>query len=143
MPPQPLYMRDDGDRQRDPRPAGDSPTARVRQPENPVARGPDRSRNGPQSPVFRRQEPRLLDSPVDRLGRLLLFENALGFCQQSWLDAPRPHASSDGDGLFADPPRGILVQTADQDEADRKSTRLNSSHPSISYAVFCLKKKRK
>src|SRR5438876_9048635 len=26
--------------------------------------------------------------------------------------------------------------------ADRKSTRLNSSHPSISYAVFCLKKKR-
>src|SRR5690348_17853922 len=28
-------------------------------------------------------------------------------------------------------------------EADRKSTRLNSSHPSISYAVFCLKKKKK
>src|SRR5438128_6803893 len=26
-------------------------------------------------------------------------------------------------------------------EADRKSTRLNSSHGSISYAVFCLKKK--
>src|SRR4051794_41573571 len=26
-------------------------------------------------------------------------------------------------------------------KADRKSTRLNSSHPSISYAVFCLKKK--
>src|SRR5690348_17441712 len=26
---------------------------------------------------------------------------------------------------------------------DRKSTRLNSSHPSISYAVFCLKKKKK
>src|SRR4051794_41662709 len=26
---------------------------------------------------------------------------------------------------------------------DRKSTRLNSTHPSISYAVFCLKKKKK
>src|SRR5690348_17451694 len=26
---------------------------------------------------------------------------------------------------------------------DRKSTRLNSSHPSISYAVFCLQKKKK
>src|SRR5690348_17905616 len=26
-------------------------------------------------------------------------------------------------------------------DGDRKSTRLNSSHPSISYAVFCLKKK--
>src|SRR5690348_17827386 len=28
-----------------------------------------------------------------------------------------------------------------KDGKDRKSTRLNSSHPSISYAVFCLKKK--
>src|SRR5690348_17748160 len=27
------------------------------------------------------------------------------------------------------------------EDQDRKSTRLNSSHPSISYAVFCLKKK--
>src|SRR2546422_8331733 len=30
-----------------------------------------------------------------------------------------------------------------QFEADRKSTRLNSSHGYISYAVFCLKKKKK
>src|SRR5438128_5720939 len=30
-----------------------------------------------------------------------------------------------------------------RDERDRKSTRLNSSHGSISYAVFCLKKKKK
>src|SRR5687768_17670859 len=29
------------------------------------------------------------------------------------------------------------------DRADRKSTRLNSSHGYISYAVFCLKKKKK
>src|SRR3712207_8939023 len=29
------------------------------------------------------------------------------------------------------------------DEQDRKSTRLNSSHANISYAVFCLKKKKK
>src|SRR2546427_4493858 len=28
-------------------------------------------------------------------------------------------------------------------KADRKSTRLNSSHSQISYAVFCLKKKKK
>src|SRR5258707_6888003 len=28
------------------------------------------------------------------------------------------------------------------DETDRKSTRLNSSHANISYAVFCLKKKK-
>src|SRR5260221_3851203 len=30
-----------------------------------------------------------------------------------------------------------------QTEVDRKSTRLNSSHTVISYAVFCLKKKKK
>src|SRR3712207_8665540 len=29
------------------------------------------------------------------------------------------------------------------EERDRKSTRLNSSHANISYAVFCLKKKKK
>src|SRR5438876_5115679 len=49
-----------------------------------------------------------------------------------------------------DPLLDLLVENADlvlkvlQDEIrilDRKSTRLNSSHPSISYAVFCLKKK--
>src|SRR4051794_41302078 len=37
--------------------------------------------------------------------------------------------------------RARLVLTVLQ--SDRKSTRLNSSHPSISYAVFCLKKKKK
>src|SRR5688572_32764992 len=43
-----------------------------------------------------------------------------------------------------------LVQHADRGgvsqedgEEDRKSTRLNSSHSQISYAVFCLKKKKK
>src|SRR5690625_2056805 len=33
------------------------------------------------------------------------------------------------------------VENADLDYTDRKSTRLNSSHVAISYAVFCLKKK--
>src|SRR2546429_1857266 len=35
------------------------------------------------------------------------------------------------------------VRTAMTVERDRKSTRLNSSHGYISYAVFCLKKKKK
>src|SRR5689334_24856829 len=35
----------------------------------------------------------------------------------------------------------ILGQLAHEFDLDRKSTRLNSSHSSISYAVFCLKKK--
>src|SRR5690348_17690108 len=41
-------------------------------------------------------------------------------------------------------PRQMFGQTlgAAFRAGDRKSTRLNSSHPSISYAVFCLKKKK-
>src|SRR3712207_7591502 len=41
------------------------------------------------------------------------------------------------------PGRFVLGQTAPQmaRHRDRKSTRLNSSHANISYAVFCLKKK--
>src|SRR5256885_5088571 len=38
---------------------------------------------------------------------------------------------------------GILEQNYQYDLLDRKSTRLNSSHLVISYAVFCLKKKKK
>src|SRR5207245_11484794 len=45
-----------------------------------------------------------------------------------WAPAPSPKSSSSF---------GISRQ------GDRKSTRLNSSHGSISYAVFCLKKKKK
>src|SRR2546426_7680115 len=39
--------------------------------------------------------------------------------------------------------RDIALGVADFAYADRKSTRLNSSHLVISYAVFCLKKKKK
>src|SRR2546428_9320611 len=35
----------------------------------------------------------------------------------------------------------VCGASADEDGKDRKSTRLNSSHDQISYAVFCLKKK--
>src|SRR5690242_21087638 len=35
-----------------------------------------------------------------------------------------------------------LLVLGGEDGGDRKSTRLNSSHMSISYAVFCLKKKK-
>src|SRR5574337_1585305 len=43
-----------------------------------------------------------------------------------------PRGAARGPGAGTPPRRG-----------DRKSTRLNSSHHSISYAVFCLKKKKK
>src|SRR5260221_9812391 len=40
-------------------------------------------------------------------------------------------------------PRAWYVVPQTNDRIDRKSTRLNSSHTVISYAVFCLKKKKK
>src|SRR5207249_11960967 len=49
-----------------------------------------------------------------------------------------PEASS-FDGSTLRPPDGPPAA----EYIDRKSTRLNSSHVSISYAVFCLKKKKK
>src|SRR3712207_6944391 len=47
-------------------------------------------------------------------------------------------------GLYAELETGqTTFAIADAKEArDRKSTRLNSSHANISYAVFCLKKKK-
>src|SRR5688572_1231417 len=38
---------------------------------------------------------------------------------------------------------GLIAEATNTFKADRKSTRLNSSHSQISYAVFCLKKKKK
>src|SRR6478736_3777141 len=40
-------------------------------------------------------------------------------------------------------PRGPAARSSWPPSSDRKSTRLNSSHSQISYAVFCLKKKRR
>src|SRR2546427_6417171 len=51
------------------------------------------------------------------------------------------HARSDAGARVGDA-RHRVGRAADRFE-DRKSTRLNSSHSQISYAVFCLKKKKK
>src|SRR5258707_15860972 len=51
------------------------------------------------------------------------------------------------DAVNDDPPSNPIVHGEGRGEReiiqDRKSTRLNSSHANISYAVFCLKKKKK
>src|SRR3712207_7294417 len=44
--------------------------------------------------------------------------------------------------LVADPGDRTLLGEMHVGVVDRKSTRLNSSHANISYAVFCLKKKK-
>src|SRR5699024_11501230 len=62
----------------------------------------------------------------------------------------RGHGSAGGLGAARTPATGavgwgagLLHRCPVETSTDRKSTRLNSSHVSISYAVFCLKKTRK
>src|SRR2546428_1176111 len=45
-------------------------------------------------------------------------------------------------GLRVEIARGLIGEQDRRARQDRKSTRLNSSHDQISYAVFCLKKKK-
>src|SRR5438034_2752646 len=64
-----------------------------------------------------------------------LFRSAHG--QKQWLEIAMLIAS-DAQILLLDEPTAGMSAT---ETSDRKSTRLNSSHTVISYAVFCLKKK--
>src|SRR2546422_5535139 len=57
--------------------------------------------------------------------------------------ARRPQLVPRGTAPGATPPARHLQRLTGEVEVDRKSTRLNSSHGYISYAVFCLKKKKK
>src|SRR5699024_12189041 len=68
-------------------------------------------------------------------------------CPADWERLPAPHPQS-ASGLLrsapAPPPAAFRpgwIRSGKRRRQDRKSTRLNSSHVSISYAVFCLKKK--
>src|SRR5438034_8089848 len=63
----------------------------------------------------------------------------MAFLSASWLKAKIQEKSVDTPYVKAD---DALLLTGTTEEVDRKSTRLNSSHTVISYAVFCLKKKK-
>src|SRR3712207_7304540 len=60
---------------------------------------------------------------------------------------PRPGAAEVGHrlavGVGLGPVGEAVLDVGGSGRLDRKSTRLNSSHANISYAVFCLKKKKK
>src|SRR5690625_6032017 len=68
-------------------------------------------------------ENQLEKSNHDHLGKLITYLSAVGADCAIWIVSE---------------PRSEHVKAV-----DRKSTRLNSSHVAISYAVFCLKKKRR
>src|SRR5438067_10103764 len=88
-----------------------------------MIRRPPRSTLFPYTTLFRSAFANLLRNAAEAMGGRGSIEIAV---------------SRDGAGLavtIADHGAGIP-------DEDRKSTRLNSSHVSISYAVFCLKKKK-
>src|SRR3712207_8348655 len=58
---------------------------------------------------------------------------------KTWWNADNTTEVMKYSGAMMAPP---MVPRASNTQADRKSTRLNSSHANISYAVFCLKKKK-
>src|SRR3712207_7178904 len=101
-----------------------------------MIRRPPRSTLFPYTTLFRSHMPTVLGS-IGEKG--LIFENFYGaqpLCspnRATFLTGRYPHNHTiiDNDGA------------ARQFREDRKSTRLNSSHANISYAVFCLKKKKK
>src|SRR5947199_5182545 len=72
-----------------------------------------------------------------------LFRSAVvvGEIEERLVEGPGERAAAEVGGPE---PQPLLVgECQDVDREDRKSTRLNSSHLGISYAVFCLKKKKK
>src|SRR2546430_16490201 len=75
----------------------------------------------------------------------LSLHDALPICDGN--DGGRSGGARGGAALLGrrdlDAALGGAVLTPPQKRGDRKSTRLNSSHSQISYAVFCLKKKKK
>src|SRR2546427_533783 len=83
------------------------------------------------------------------LGDPALFTDSLAAFTQRLRGEVQQCEPSDGDAavlldLLIDYTHGHALALALSGEgADRKSTRLNSSHSQISYAVFCLKKKKK
>src|SRR2546430_4398681 len=94
-----------------------------------MIRRPPRSTLFPYTTLFRSVRTCLLNSARDSVSMLLthaLKRLKDHQCQRTQSDVPLSHLS----------PVGLPPEYG-----DRKSTRLNSSHSQISYAVFCLKKK--
>src|SRR5690349_23350316 len=90
-----------------------------------MRRRPSRSTLFPYTTLFR--------SGLDKGGYAVVLPMSSAEPDSSVYYATRPFLAQGIDHIY-----GVYFTTK---EGDRKSTRLNSSHVEISYAVFCLKKK--
>src|SRR5205085_12642832 len=96
---------------------------------------PPRSPLFPYTTLFRSASPRSLHLRPERSASPCLRE----VCRDP--DSPAQRLSSGC--RRRESAREAWCRDRCRSDADRKSTRLNSSHSQISYAVFCLKKKKK
>src|SRR3712207_8634627 len=102
-----------------------------------MIRRPPRSTLFPYTTLFRSQDVRAEEEQEDRhdgLGRLRRND-------RDQHDSPKKGADATRDGQPRDLGPVHVAEAPVRGTRDRKSTRLNSSHANISYAVFCLKKK--
>src|SRR2546422_7415807 len=99
-----------------------------------MIRRPPRSTLFPYTTLFRSRFKTVVARARPRTGARSYARRAPGRAVRADRETSLPHRSID------DPHR---EGTRGRHLADRKSTRLNSSHGYISYAVFCLKKKKK
>src|SRR5690606_41139611 len=90
------------------------------------------ARRTPSPPAPPRQAPERMPAPVAGPDQELAFMIESAWARRSMLTPEEIEGST-----------RLLVDQAIEGLEDRKSTRLNSSHVKISYAVFCLKKKNK
>src|SRR5688572_31796872 len=96
-----------------------------------MIRRPPRSTLFPYTTLFRsRHARRIFEDPYTGLEQRAIHPSAR---------QPHPFLI----GIWTGQDQGHLDAAACEPKEDRKSTRLNSSHSQISYAVFCLKKKKK
>src|SRR3712207_8390935 len=93
-----------------------------------MIRRPPRSTLFPYTTLFRSRQP--------ETGRIAAVGSVREGLEQLVLTA-----GSHARALVADLQQDEIAFRAARDVEDRKSTRLNSSHANISYAVFCLKQK--
>src|SRR2546430_13538534 len=101
-----------------------------------MIRRPPRSTLFPYTTLFRSQR---LDVRLARLGRVALSERPTDDTPRSRGEGRRVKRDIRSRHAAHAPRRLALRLDADAHGRDRKSTRLNSSHSQISYAVFCLK----
>src|SRR2546427_6547400 len=93
----------------------------------------DQMRTLAHSPKYWEKYLTLLRNPLARLVDMLLIKQGERIAHQKGWKLPKT----------APPPETSRKPAKAAKARNRKSTRLNSSHSQISYAVFCLKKKKK